>query len=140
MFLRKKYFYVRAGRVVNLACVILIFAIFFCLGEPCFPKTPSQEQIAFARMLCADDRQVISVQRKSFFPLLGRNQIKMRFVLPADMRFADWHFHTLEKIAAKDIEVWRESITAVANTREGVTVRIRAELRQRIVHCHLAFQ
>lgn len=140
MSLSKESFHARIGRIKNLICVCLIFLILLWLARPFFPTAPSREQMAFARSLCYEDTGIVDARWKArIIPFLGSKQGEIWLILPDDVSFENWYSNTFRKIGAKDIEVGNESITAVAGTREGATVRIRAVSRKQVVHCHLAF-
>ena len=111
------------------------------MARPFFPTVPSREQMAFVNTLCDGGTEIFYVNRKPcIIPFLDSKQVEIRFVLPVDVSFESWYTNTFRKIGAKDIEEAHESITAVARTCEGATVRIRAVSRKQVVHCHLAFQ
>lgn len=123
----------------NLLSAFLILTILAVFAASFFRlSVPSQKQMIF--VLRPEAAKILSARRRSCLPLPGSNQVEGRIVWPADVNFTRWYSHAFRKIGARIIEVDRESVTAVARTREGGTVQIRAELRGRIVFYHLTFK
>ena len=140
MSLSQERFHARVNRIKNLICVCLIFLILLLMASPFFPKGPTREQLAFARTLCYEGTGIFDARWKlRIIPFLGSKQGEIWFILPDDVSFENWYSNTFRKIGATEIEVAHDFITAVAKTREGATVRIRAELHSQSVHCHLTF-
>jgi hypothetical protein len=114
------------------------------MAKPFYPMEPSQEQMAFVtKLLDEDTTHIFYLKREPYIiPYLDSKRVEVRFILLDDLSFESWHRNTFQKIGAEDIEVSHDSVTAVARTREGTTVSIRAVLSstKRAVHCYLVFQ
>ena len=144
MSYRKERLRTRVTLIKNLICVCLILLILLWMAKPFYPTVPSQEQMAFVTKLYDRDTMILLyLKRKPYIiPFLYSKQVEIGFALPDDLSFESWHRNTFQKIGAEDIKVSHESVTAVARTCEGTTVRIRAVLSstKRAVHCYLVFQ
>lgn len=136
----KERFQARVSRIKNLICVCLIFLILLLMASPFFPKGSSREQMAFVRTLCYESTEIMDSRWESrIIPFFGSKQGEIWLILPDVVSFESWYSNTFRKIGATEIEVAHNSITAVARTREGSTVRIRAKFHSQLVHCHLTF-
>ena len=123
----------------NIFIAVIILIVLAAMVLPFFRvDQPSQEQINL--ILRPDNAKLLSARRISYLPLLGRNKVDARIAWPTDVNFENWYSHIFHEMGAKEIKIDKKLITAVLRLREGQTVQVRAELKNRIVFYYLVFK